>query len=165
MSVLACVGCGGLFPEVEGPTHRYLESSAGCWAAYCEVLAREYGDPSYGASHRLTVDAYAVQHPGQPSPQTIQSVALHLISLCLMLEKGCTAGQATAAMQTAAKDKSRFRWLSPPAVPRARSRCWTFAKPIQRAAHAEVVRTWAEASWAAWSAYHDTVEAWLPKGR
>lgn len=164
MRVLACVGCGGLFPEVEGPTHRYLESSAGCWAAYCEVLAREYSNRSYAALHRLTVDAYAVQHPGQPSPQTIQSVAVHLISLCLMLEKGCTANQATAAMQTAAKDKSRFRWLSPPRF-RGSITVLDVRKADSAAAHVEVVRTWAETSWAAWSAYHDTVEAWLPKGR
>lgn len=39
----ACVGCGGLFPEMDGPTHRYMESSPGCWAAYGEVLARERG--------------------------------------------------------------------------------------------------------------------------
>ena len=64
-----------------------MESSPSCWAAYGEVLAREYNDPAFMAAHRLTVDAYAVQHPGRPSPQSIQSVALHLISLCLVLEQ------------------------------------------------------------------------------
>lgn len=59
-AMIKCMGCGGVFAEIQGPTHRYLESSPGCWAAYGEVLAREYSDPAYFQVHRLTVDAYAV---------------------------------------------------------------------------------------------------------
>jgi hypothetical protein len=70
-----------LVPDVEGPVHRYLESSPGCWRLYGEVLAREYSDLAFWAAHRLTVDSYAVQHPGRSSPQTIQSVCVHLLSL------------------------------------------------------------------------------------
>jgi hypothetical protein len=81
---------------------------------YGEVLAREYSDPASAKAHRLTVDAYAVQHPGKPSPQTIQSVAIHLSSLCLVLERGFDPGRATAAMQTLAKHKASFVWLPPP---------------------------------------------------
>ena len=84
-----CVGCGALVPEIEGPTHRYLGASPGCWAVYGEVLEKEYGDYlRYAPVHRLTVDAYAAQHPGVPSPQSIQSVAVHLIRLHLVLERG-----------------------------------------------------------------------------
>lgn len=80
-----CVGCGALVPEIEGPTHRYLGAPPGCWAVYGEVLEKEYGDCSrYALNHRLTVDA--AQHPGVPSPQSIQSVAVHLIRL--YLERG-----------------------------------------------------------------------------
>ncbi len=86
MASVACVGCGALFEDREGPTHRYMESSPGCWALYGEVVAREYLDfLAYGALHRLTVDTYAAQHPGLLSPQSIQSVALHLMSLSLVL--------------------------------------------------------------------------------
>ena len=85
LSGSACPGCGALFEERAGPTHRYMESSPACWAAYGEVLAREYSDQAFYAVHRMSVDTYAVQHPGQPSPQTIQSVAVHLIRLCLQL--------------------------------------------------------------------------------
>jgi hypothetical protein len=67
MAGVACVGCGAIFEDREGPTHRYTESSPACWAAYGEVVAREYSDSSYAALHGLTVDAYAVQHPGPGS--------------------------------------------------------------------------------------------------
>src|SRR3990172_11930020 len=113
MAGVACIGCGAMFEDREGPTHRYMESSPGCWAVYGEVLAREYGDVSYASLHRLTVDAYAVQHPGRPSPQSTQSVALHLMSLCLVLERGVEPARATAFLQVAARDKQRFVWLAP----------------------------------------------------
>ena len=52
-----CPGCGLLAPRSEGPVHRYMLSSPGCWALYGELLAREYGDVRYMAAHRLTIDA------------------------------------------------------------------------------------------------------------
>ena len=39
-----CIRRGGLLPQMEGPTHRYMESSPGCWYAHGEVLSREYSD-------------------------------------------------------------------------------------------------------------------------
>ena len=81
---------------------------------YGEVLAREYSDPTYFEVHRLTVDAYAVQHPGSIDRQSIQSVGVHLIRLCLFLEHGLTAENANDAMLKAAKNKHSFIFLEPP---------------------------------------------------
>jgi predicted nucleic acid-binding Zn ribbon protein len=39
-----------------------------CTAAFEQVLTREYTDAAYGATHLLSVDAYALQHSGgQPT--------------------------------------------------------------------------------------------------
>ena len=112
---ICCIGCGGIMPQMDGPTHRYLESSPGCWHVYGQVLAREYSDRAFGALHRLTVDGYYdPQHPGRLSPQTIQSVCVHLISLYLVLELGLSAAYATRVMAVATKTKGRFHWLTPP---------------------------------------------------
>jgi len=62
-----CIRRGGLLPQMEGPTHRYMESSPGCWYAHGEVLSREYSDQAFRPAHRLTVDSYAVPHPGRPT--------------------------------------------------------------------------------------------------
>ncbi len=161
MAAVACVGCGAVFEEGDGPTHRYLESSPGCWASYGEVLAREYSDfPAYGALHRLTVDTYAVQHPGRPSPQCIQSVALHLMSLCLVLERDIEPRRATEFLQTAAQHKGRFTWLTPP-----ESLGSITVKDVHRAEsaaeHVKLVRAWAESAWSSWSSHHATIHAWL----
>lgn len=163
MALIKCPGCGGFFEDIEGPTHRYLEASPGCWAAYGEVLVREYSDAGYYRIHRLTVDAYAVQHPGHPSPQSIQSVAVHLISLCLVLERGVAVQRTTQAMQAAIKDKRRFVWLTPPAslgaVTVADLRTATNLE-----AHRKQVQAWSASAWAAWSPHHATIRAWLPAG-
>jgi hypothetical protein len=137
-----------------------MESSPGCWAVYGEVLAREYGDISYASLHRLTVDAYAVQHPGQPSPQSTQSVALHLMSLCLVLERGVEPARATRFLQTAAEPKGQFVWLAPPPF-RGAITVHDVHGAGNAAEHRNLVRAWADSAWASWSPHHSTIRAWL----
>ena len=161
MTMIRCIGCGGLVPRMEGPTHRYLESSPGCWHVYGEVLSREYTDPAFAALHRLTVDSYAVQHPGRPSPQSIQSVCVHLMSLCLVLERGVDVGYATRAMQAAVREKNRFVWLTPPPSLGAVT-VVDVAAASTPAQHNPKVRIWAESAWSAWAEHHATVRGWLP---
>lgn len=156
----ACIGCGAVVPTIDGPTHRYMESSPGCWQLYGEVLAHEYSDQGFWASHRLTVDSYAVQHPGRPSPQTIQSVAVHLISLSLMLEQAVTPEYALRAIRSAVAISERFKWLAPPAslgkvtVANVRG-----ARDADE--HAERVQAWANAAWSAWSPHHQVIRSWV----
>jgi hypothetical protein len=114
-ALIACPGCGGLFPDVSGPVHRYMESLPGCWAAYGRVLARAYSTTSLADVHRLSVDAYAAQHPGQPSPQSMKSVGVHLVHLCLTVERGFDVREANRIMVAISKVKGRFSWLEPPA--------------------------------------------------
>jgi Family of unknown function (DUF5946) len=161
MKFVPCIGCAGLFPDIEGATHRYMESSAGCWATYGEVLAREYGDPKYFETHRLTVDTYAAQHPGRPSPQSIKSVGYHLVRLCLILERGLKMELANEAMLVITKTKDQFTWLTPPSS----LGLITIADVCQTATaeqHKQLVRLWAASVWAAWSPHHPLIHSWLP---
>ena len=147
-------------PDVEGPTHRYMASSPGCWAMYGEVLAREYSDRAYWAVHRVTVDCYAVQHPGEPSTQSINSVGLHLMRLCATLERGLAADAAPELMRMLAKDQRDLTWLEPP-----RDLGDVTIRDVHDASspgeHAAEVMRWARSLWSAWSEHHDTVRAWL----
>jgi len=160
VSKVQCLGCGGWFPDIDGPTHRYMESSPGCWAAFGQILAREYSDPAYYEVHRLSVDAYAVQHPGSPSRLSIQSVAVHLIRLCLFLEHGLSPENANKAMLEVAKHKDMFVWLDPPeSMGPLTVADVVKAQSVQE--HKALVRAWAEGAWAAWSPHHDTIRSWL----
>ncbi len=77
-----CPGCEVLLPEIDGPTHRYIRASAGCWATYEKLLEKEAGDFRYMNSHQRTVDAYCVQHPGIPSPQATEDYTPHVNGSC-----------------------------------------------------------------------------------
>lgn len=164
MRASRCPGCGAEFPDIEGPVHRYMKSSPGCWSAYGEVLAREYTDPAYFAVHRLTVDAYAVQHPGSSTDrQSMQSVGLHLVRLCLVFEHGLEPERANQAMLEAGRSKHLFTWLEPPDSVGA----ITVADVVGAttvAEHHELVRAWARGAWEAWWDHHGTIRSWLPNG-
>ncbi len=154
------VGCGARVPDIAGPVHRYMESLPGCWAAYGEILAREYGDIAFATAHSLTVDSYAIQHPGQPSPQSVQSVGLHLISLSLVLEHGATTQEATAALRRGSRCKQPFVWLDPP-----NHRGMITVLDLRAAEtpeqHVKCVWEWARAAWAAWSKHHERIDGWI----
>jgi hypothetical protein len=148
--------CKARLAAVDGPTHEYMESTPSCWAAFGRVLAREYSDPQHLAVHRLTVDSHAVQHPGQPSRQAIQSVGVHLVRLCLFIEHKLEPAKANAAMVEAAKRKSTYYWLEPPSSlgPLTVADVEAAASPNE---HQTVVRRWVEQMWQVWSPYHSTV--------
>jgi hypothetical protein len=157
---IRCIGCGAPFPDVAGPTHAYMESSPGCWAAYGELLAREYGRREFWECHRLTVDAYAVQHPGRPSGRSAQSVAGHLMCLCLVLERGMPAAGAVRILKAAVEGGGPYPWLPPPA---SRGRL-AVSHPLGATGareHLSRVREWAASAWEAWAGHHAQVHSWL----
>jgi hypothetical protein len=162
--LIPCIGCGALVPDIDGPAFRYPESgSPGCWAIYTEILARQYQGFDDATSHKLSVDAYAVQHPGRRTPQTVQSVNVHLISLSLFLERGYDSARSNQMMDQAIRRfKGQFSWLEPPA-----SRGALTVLDVVWAGDAEDhqprVRRWAESAWEAWSPHHAAIHAWVHK--
>ena len=131
---------------------------------YGDVLAKEYEDYTlYAPVHRLTVDAYAAQHPGEPSRLAVQSVAVHLIRLHFQLERGLPHERANAVMlRVSAPAKDAFAWLEPPASPG-----WLTVLDVldaeNPADHVERVREWAKSVWDAWRPHHDTVRCWADR--
>ncbi len=153
---VACLGCGGRVPLIDGPSHRYVLASPGCWVAYTESLtgALAVADPP-GTYGDLAVDAYAVQHPGVPNPQATQSVWVHLIALQLVLEGGWPGSQLIRLRTIGADSAAGWPWLTPPA-----SMGPVTAIDVVRAAPGalgETVRSWVEGAWGAWSVHHGSV--------
>ncbi len=161
-----CPWCGAEVPDIEGPIHRYMTSSPGCWATFGTVLEREYANAAYARLHRLTVDAYAVQHPGEadpePSPQAIRSVCLHLISLYAVLERRVEPAHATRLLSTASQHRDWFRWLEPPTTV-GEVTVVDVALATTAEAHEQAVTRWAESAWGAWRDHHATVAGWVGK--
>ena len=60
---------------------------------------------------KFVVDAYAVQHPGEDSRKSRQSVAVHLIRLCLMLERDRDVTHATRMITRATTSGLEMKWF------------------------------------------------------
>ncbi len=154
-----CPGCGARYlPQVVDEAHPYIGASAACWAAFGEVLAREFGNVTFGRVHRNTVDVYAVQHPGTDARRERQSVALHLIGICHWLEHDLEMERLNAITQRLANADRDWPWLDPPS-----GYPMTVVHLLEARdgpEHLALVRRWAEATWDAWSAHREIVRAW-----
>ena len=153
-----CFGCGALVPDHSGPAHGYMLSSPGCWALYGSVLAWRNALPGGdGTMAQRIVDTYAVQHATNRDRRNRQSVAVHLMSLCASVEHG-TSG---TRLQKLIGDWTHHDY--PLLVPGPNG----YPVTVRDVADAgqwsrrAIVDDWATSAWAAWSAHHDTVRAWL----
>jgi Family of unknown function (DUF5946) len=163
-----CVGCGAILPASDGPVHRYMDSSAACWAIF-NALNDPIRPLEFAPFNVLIVDAYAVQHPGVPSsPQAINSVAVHLMILHGILERVFKIDQAVWLRQRPGRPgsierHSRFHWLTPPSF----ANCLTVADVIAGETPHErsrIVEAWVRDVWRVWSMTHgDQVAIWFEK--
>ncbi len=153
-----CPGCGIVLPHCDLPTHAYIGASPSCWALFGEVLAKEYQDARYFKVHQLTVDAYAVQHPGTPSRRSIQSVGVHLAALYLMFVRGVTDHDQIIAHRKRLS-KSALFWLEPPSQPYGLTLLdvRSASTPDE---HCTGIEKWARSIWGHWDMHHETVAAW-----
>lgn len=155
----ACPGCGAVIPDPGGVTPPGSSTSPGCWSAYGDLLEREYGEWGNPPIHRLTQDTYLVQHAGDESEQALQSVALHLVSLHLSLDRGVEPSRIARELGRAVAAPSELHWLEPPNVG-----SWLTIMDVAGARdlreHTTRVQRWAQSVWEAWSPHHDTIRRW-----
>ena len=155
-----CPGCGAALPPESGPIHAYMLSSPACWARYNRILAAEYSDPGVWAVHRLSVDAFAVQHPGLPTDRrAVQSVAVHLGRLKLQIEDDVTETEANARMVRFMRFKGTV-----PTIVSPRDFTITTADVAPHAGtdrHVEKVREWAWATWDDYASQQKTIRDWV----
>ncbi|MBK8986984.1 MAG: hypothetical protein IPM39_13055 [Chloroflexi bacterium] len=161
-----CPGCQARLPISDAPSHRYIGASGACWDLFAALS--NGGSPPLvpGPLNGLLVDAYAAQHPGVPSDQSIQSVAVHLLALYGVLEKGRSPDQALAIRLQALSEKrqpkrGRYQWLTPPDFSGGLTIPDIVARPtaIERT---ELLDRYVREVWACWAPLHqETVAAWF----
>jgi hypothetical protein len=103
------------------------------------------------------VDAFAVQHCGDDSPQAAQSVAGHLILLYARLEIGLPLDQAFALLKRVIAVKGVYAALEPPSFP------LTVRHPHDapdQASLAPRALEWAQSAWKAWTPHHAQITSW-----
>jgi hypothetical protein len=140
-----------------------MTSSPGCWAAFGQILQRFYGNDAAADAHRISVDAYAVQHPGTPSPQAIQSVTGHLVNLCLMSEyKVSDPEWRRGLIKAVTRYSDQFVWLEPPAQNGSITVADLLPLSDISALHQRSI-DWASSIWDAWHAHHPVIRKWANK--
>ena len=155
-----CAGCGVVLSDHDGPTHPEIGASAACWALYGELLTHEYAEMGFPECHRLTVDAYAVQHPGHRGPEAIESLGTHLAGLYLVLERDLDGPAATALKNRVAASEPGFAWLNPPS-PNGALTVKDVLAMREEMRHCEAIEAWARSVWERWEIHHETVAGWV----
>ena len=156
-----CPGCGLVLPLHGGPTHAYLGASPACWALYSQ-LPTAFGLTAVSDKvRRLTADTYAVQHPGRPQMRSVQSVAVHSMGLCVLLERG---GEERRVKPVLGRRPTRrapaLHWLEPPR-PNGTLTVRNNLSADTAETYATAVEAWAADVWAAWGPHHNTIRRWL----
>ena len=138
-----------------------MRSAPGCWAAFGAMQADEATRFGYPPVHGLAVDAYAASHGGDGSERRDrQSVCIHLMALCGVLERGLTSRQRIMLLQRATEPKRDWPVLSrPPGTPALTHLHAAAAADADD--YARLVREWAGAVWDFWAPQHERVRLLL----
>ena len=148
--------------RAQGPVHKYMSASPGCWALYGSVLAWKDTLPGGdGSVAQRIVDAYAVQHATYPDRRNRQSVAGHLMSLSASIEHGVSSARLRKMIGDWTHRDYPLLVPAPAAFPVTVADVADADQPSRPA----IVEEWAASAWAAWSAHHDTIRAWLAMSR
>jgi hypothetical protein len=158
-----CPGCGLVLPACDGPTHAYVGASPACWRLYGKASTLSWNRPDGLPVERLVVNAYAAQHPGRRQIRAVQSVAVHLMGLCRILERGDGPHPLYVRDRKPRRRTVDLHWLEPPDPIGTLTVCEAVvACPPDE--HAARVEAWALDVWVAWERHHDTVRGWLDAG-
>lgn len=165
-----CSDCLATLPKLdgEGQAHPYIGASPSCWTIFSNLW--NGGDPPIAPFpyQPLILDAYCVQHHGTPSPQAIQSVAIHAICLYGVLSRGHQPDQTMWIRNRLLRDMplhrhERYTWLTPPEF----ETCITVAdvvKEVTPEGRAEKAQAYIEEVWSLWRKPHgDTLAYWYEK--
>jgi hypothetical protein len=149
-----------VLPIFKGPTHAYVGASAACWRLYGRVTTLSWGRPDDLPLDRLVVDTYGAQHPGRRQVRAVQSIAVHLMGLCTVLERGVQPRIMPTRDRKQVRRTLDLHWLEPPSP----IGTLTVHGPLRANGpdeHAVSVEAWARDVWAAWASHHATVRSWL----
>jgi hypothetical protein len=110
---------------------------------------------------RLALDTYAVQHPGRPEMRSVQSVAIHAMGLCVLLERGAEERRVKPVLgRRPTRRAPALHWLEPPRPNGTRTVRGALAADGADN-YVTAVKAWAADVWAAWEPHHNTVRRWL----
>ena len=162
---VSCPQCGAIVPDIDGPTHAYVPSAPGCWAAFGALRADEMLRFAGSEANNLVVDTYMAQHPGDGSDRRDrQSVFVHLVSLCAVLEQGASPARSPEVLRAVLARRMEFPVMRRTGGPGDLT-VLSVADPTSVEDHNARVRRWADSVWESWREYQPTIRAALDAAR
>lgn len=146
----ACPSCGA--PGVGG-----LD---GCLSLFGTLGAREFSDPAYFGAHRVTVDAYCLQHPDQYMKSS-KSAAAHLAAMCWTMEHGRTRHLPAALKAWVDGPRIYPRVDPPPPARRGELTLLSLVEAADAAAYEARALAWAASVWEAWAPHWPQARRWV----
>ena len=158
---VSCPQCGALVPDMDRPVHAYVPSAPGCWAAFGALRADEMLRFPGSDANNLVVDAFMAQHPGDGMDRRDrQSVFVHLVSLCAVIERRASPSRSPDVLRAALAHQTAF-----PVLRRAGGTGDLTVLSAMDATsvedHDARVRAWAGSVWESWREHHPTIRAAL----
>jgi hypothetical protein len=137
----------------------------GCNGLFQEVVGREFSRPELFQVHRLTVDAYSLQHPGRYMKSAKSAVA-HLTGMCWAMEDrdGPEVSVALSRFLDGTPAFSRPERVPPPGKRGGMTIVDVHSASDSRT-HLDRVRAWAREVWESWSAHHSQARIWLNEAK
>lgn len=159
MGTTKCFGCGGVVVQTDGPIHAYMLAAPGCWQLYNSLQdwKNSLVGPEGTDTTQWVVDSYAVQHATNPDKRNLQSVAVHLMSICASLEHRVSG----VRLRSKLGEWTHRDYPELPPRPQAYPITVRDVADAVAARRAEVARSWATTTWMAWSPHHGEVRNWL----
>ena len=137
----------------------------GCKLLFQEVVGREFSRPELFHIHRVTVDAYSLQHPDRYMKSAKSAVA-HLAGMCWTLEE---SGDPSVSQALSRFLDGTPRFERPHPIPPAGARGELTILDIHSApdsgAHVRLVKRWAASAWEAWAEHHPKAREWVKAAR
>ena len=158
---VTCPQCGAAVPDTDGPVNAYVPSAPGCWATFGALRADEMLRFPGSEVNNLAVDAYMAQHPGDGADRRDrQSVFVHLVSLCAVVERGASSTRAPDVLRAVLARRTEF-----PVLRRARGPGDLNVLSVRGATsvedHDARVRRWAGSVWESWREHQPEIRAAL----
>ena len=132
----------------------------GCRELFGTLGTREFENRDYFRAHRLTVDAYCLQHPEQYMKSS-KSAAAHLSGMCWSLERGRTLHLPPPLKRWVDGPRRYVRVPPPPPGDRGRLTVMSLVGAADAADYERRALEWARSAWQAWSAHWPQARAWV----
>lgn len=158
--LVRCPGCGLLHAATGLDTAQDLRASGECAEQYAAAVSCFYSDPSLVPLRQYVVDAYACQHPLAATRRGVQTTALCLMTLDLVLECGLDVALGPRLHQEMMRERrGAFTALAAPDLRTALTHRHLLTAPSQHT-RGERAREWAQSVWDAWTEHHRQVRQW-----